>query len=83
MIAVIEKMKEENAALRQEMEEMNKSIRANEQFQIVLSKENKELSSELDFIRERMGDNSSLSRDIFEKSDSDMHNKLVKEKEEL
>ena len=62
---------------------MNKSIRANEQFQIVLSKENKELSSELDFIREKMGDNSSLSRDIFEKSESDLYNKLAKEKEEL
>lgn len=32
MIAVIERMKEENTSLRQEMEELNKSIRANEQF---------------------------------------------------
>ena len=30
-----------------------------------------------------MGDNSSLSRDIFEKSESDLYNKLAKEKEEL
>lgn len=50
-----------------------------------LTKENKELSSELDFIREKINENQNISRDIFERieENTELNQKLAKDKEQL
>ena len=61
------------------------TLRNNEQFEVELTKENKELSSELDFIREKINENQNISRDIFERieENTELNQKLVKDKEQL
>lgn len=50
-----------------------------------LTKENKELSSELDFIREKINENQNMSRDIFERieENTELNQRLTKDKEQL
>lgn len=61
------------------------TLRNNEQFEVELTKENKELSSELDFIREKINENQNISRDIFERieENTELNQKLAKDKEQL
>lgn len=61
------------------------TLRNNEQFQVELTKENKELSSELDFIREKINENQNISRDIFERiqENTELNQRLMKDKEQL
>lgn len=67
-------MKEENDMLKKELESLQAEIRASNLFEAELARENKELSSELDFIKDKINENQSISRDIFEKLEENSEN---------
>lgn len=76
---------EENEILKKEIEIFQENIRITDRLEVHIEKEHHQLSSELDFIREKICENQNISRDIIEKLEESSSNceKVNKDKDKF